>query len=99
LVRLQANLVVNGISEALLAPEVTFGRLDTDVTEQKLYLLEFAAGFVAPAGTSPPKIVRRDSFEPASGAGCLHDGRDANLAAEFRPDEYGRIFGNDLLDD
>jgi len=39
-----ADPVVDGAAQLLLAPQVTFGRLDGDVAEQKLDLIQFAAG-------------------------------------------------------
>jgi hypothetical protein len=43
-VRLDADPVVDGASQLLLAPEISLGGLDRDVTEQKLDLIQFAAG-------------------------------------------------------
>jgi hypothetical protein len=42
--RLDTDPVVDGAAQLLLAPEVTLGGLDRDVTEQKLDLIQFAAG-------------------------------------------------------
>jgi hypothetical protein len=45
-------------------------------------------------------VSDRDRVEQKPHLLGLHDGRDANLAAEFRPlDEQRQIIGNDLLDD
>lgn len=46
-IRLNSELVVNGATQPLLAAEVSFGRLNRDVSEQELNLVEFAAGKVA----------------------------------------------------
>lgn len=46
----EADLVVDGISEPLLAAEVSLRRLDADMTEQKLDLLKFPACFVTRTG-------------------------------------------------
>ena len=43
-VRLDADPVVDCAAQLLLAPEVTLLRLDRDMTEQKLDLIQFAAG-------------------------------------------------------
>jgi len=55
------DVIVNRIPETLLAPEVSLRRLDGDVTQQKLNLLQFAACLMAESCTGPPQIraVRR----------------------------------------
>ena len=45
--RLNSELVVNGATQPLLAAEVSLGRLNRDVPEQELNLVEFSAGKVA----------------------------------------------------
>ena len=50
---LQADVIVNGIPETLLVPQVSLRRLDGDVTQQKLNLLQFAAGLMAQSRTGP----------------------------------------------
>jgi len=47
LFRLSSELVVNGATQPLLAAEVSFGRLNRDVPEQELNLVEFSASKVA----------------------------------------------------
>jgi hypothetical protein len=42
--RVEAQSIIHRAAELLLAPEVAFGRLDGHVAEQKLNLVEFAAG-------------------------------------------------------
>ena len=51
-IRLQTDVIVDCIAETLLAPEVSLRRLDGDVTQQKLNLLQFAAGQMTETGTS-----------------------------------------------
>ncbi len=41
-----------------LATEILFGRLDGDVSEQELNLVQLAAGKVALAGAGGPQVVR-----------------------------------------
>jgi len=41
---LDTDPVVDGAAQLLLAPEVTLGSLDQDMIEQKLDLIELAAG-------------------------------------------------------
>lgn len=52
-VRLQSNVVVNGFLEPLFASEVSLCRLDGDVTQEKLNLLQFASGLVAQPCAGP----------------------------------------------
>ncbi len=40
--RLDADAVVDGSADSLLAPKVSFGRLDRDVSRKELNLLQFA---------------------------------------------------------
>jgi hypothetical protein len=51
--RLDAHLVVHGAPQSLLAPKVTFGGLDRDVSQQELDLLQFTAGVVTQPGAGP----------------------------------------------
>ena len=44
LLRLDADPVVDGVAQLLLAPEITLGGLNRHMTEQKLDLIQFAAG-------------------------------------------------------
>ena len=53
-----ADLVVHSGSDALLAAEVSLGRLNRDVPEEELNLFQFATRPVTEPGTCPPKIVR-----------------------------------------
>jgi hypothetical protein len=52
-------VVVDGVLEPLLAPEVTLRRLDGDVAQEKLNLFQFACGLVAQPRAGPTQIVRR----------------------------------------
>jgi hypothetical protein len=47
-------VIVDRIAETLLAPEVSLRRLDGDVTQQKLNLLQFAASLMAQSCTGTP---------------------------------------------
>jgi hypothetical protein len=57
--RFNADLVVHGESELLLAAEVLFRRLDRHVAEQELDLVELAAGQMAESRTCAPQIMGR----------------------------------------
>lgn len=50
---LQTDVIVNCIPETLLASQVSLRRLDGDVTQQKLNLLQFTAGLMAQSCTGP----------------------------------------------
>jgi hypothetical protein len=52
-IRLEADVIVNRIPETLFAPQVSHGRLDGDVPEQKLNLLQFTARLMAQPCTGP----------------------------------------------
>ena len=60
-VRFDSQSVVHGNPEFLLGSEQALRRLDGDVAQQELDLVEFAAGQVAQTGTGPPQIVWRQS--------------------------------------
>jgi hypothetical protein len=49
LIRFDADAVINGVPETLLAAEVPLRRLDAHVTQQKLNLLQLATGLVTKA--------------------------------------------------
>ena len=55
-----AQAIVNGSPNSLLAAEVPLGRLNGDVPEEELNLLEFAARRMAQPSTRSPEIVRRE---------------------------------------
>src|SRR5215471_19076234 len=58
--RLDANAVINGRLNALLAAEVPLGRLNRNVPEQELNLLQLATRRMAESSTCPPEVVRRE---------------------------------------
>ena len=45
--RFNADAVVNGSTDSLLAAEITFGRLHRNVSEKKLDLVQFSTGGMA----------------------------------------------------
>ena len=65
--RLKADIVVHGIPQSLFAAQISFGRLDADVTEQELNLFEFSPGLVTQARACASKVVRRNVRQPATG--------------------------------
>ena len=71
-VRFDAHSVVDGKTQFLLAAEVTFRRLDRDVSKQKLDLVQFATGKMAEPRAATSKIMRREFFN----SGTLGGGSD-----------------------
>ena len=53
----------DGAANALLAAQITFSRLDGDVPEKKLYLLQFSTRGMAQPGARSAKIVRRKPLD------------------------------------
>ena len=51
-------MIIDRIVKTLLAPEVSLRRLNWNVTQQKLNLLQFTAGPMAKAGASPAEVVQ-----------------------------------------
>ena len=51
--RLNTETIVDSVPKSLLAAQIWLRRLNTDMPEQKLNLLQLAAGFVAEPCTSP----------------------------------------------
>lgn len=71
-VRLDAQPIVHGVPELLLAAKVALGRLDGDVPEQELDLVQFATGQVAQTGARAPKVVRRQLLDVGALRGGAH---------------------------
>jgi hypothetical protein len=74
--RFQTNSVVDCVSEPLFAAEVSFSRLNTDMTEQKLDLFKLSARIMAQTGAGATKIVRRNPIQTAFQGSRLHDAPD-----------------------
>ena len=70
--RFDADPIIDGAANALLATQVSLGRLDGDVPEKKLNLLQFATRRVAEPGAGATKVVRRKPLDPCF-AGVLTD--------------------------
>jgi len=56
-VGLDTDPVVDRVSKALLTAKIPLGRLDGDVAEQKLDLLQFTSGITAQAGARPAEVM------------------------------------------
>ena len=57
LLRFKSDTIVDRISKPLFTPEVTFCRLNTDMPEQELNLLELSSRLMREPCTGPPKIM------------------------------------------
>ena len=66
---LQTDPIIDGIYEPLFAAEVSLRRLNALMAEQKLDLLNLAAGVMTQAGASAPKVVWSDTGQTTSTAG------------------------------
>jgi hypothetical protein len=61
--RFDADAIVNGAANALLAAQIPLGGLNGNVPEKKLDLLQFSTGRMAEPGARPAKIVRRKPLD------------------------------------
>jgi hypothetical protein len=66
---LRTDPIIDGITEPLFAAEVSLRHLNALMAEQKLDLLNLAAGVVTQAGASAPKVVWSDTGQTTSTAG------------------------------
>jgi hypothetical protein len=72
-IRLDANPIIDGGSNSLLAAQVAFGRLHRNVPQEKLDLLQLPSRSMAEPSTGPPQIVRRQFGHSNASGGFLHD--------------------------
>jgi hypothetical protein len=72
-VRLDANAIIHGCSNPLLAAKVAFGSLYGNVPQEKLDLLQLASRCVAKPSTGPSQIVRRQLRHSDASGGFLYD--------------------------
>jgi hypothetical protein len=70
---LQPDAIIYRIPESLFASQLALGRLYGNVAEQKLNLLQFAAGLVTEAGASSPEVVWRERWDLTVLCLLLHD--------------------------
>jgi hypothetical protein len=89
----QADFVVNGISESLLAAQVSLRRLHTHMTEQKLNLLKLPTSFMTQARAGPPQIMRSNILDTALRRTRLHHAPDHLRTEAALPDMLGLIDG------
>ena len=74
--RIEADFIVNRISEPLLAAKVSLRRLHAHMTQQELDLLKFPAGLMAQTGACAPKIVWSKIFQTTFRTSGLYDPPD-----------------------
>ena len=90
-VRFDSERIVDRATQVLLAPEVSLCCLDRHVSEEKLNLVQLAAGQVAQSCTRPSEVVRSER----SDAGCLRsvpDNLPQDLVAHtITPDTAGLV--------
>src|SRR5579864_7899065 len=72
-IRLDANPIIDGGSNSLLAAQVAFGGLHRNVPQEKLDLLQLPSRSMAEPSTGPPQIVRRQFGHSNASGGFLHD--------------------------
>lgn len=72
-VGLDADPVVDGISEMLLAAKIPLGCLHGDVPKQKLDLVQFTSSIAAQSSASPSEVVRGKFFNGCFFGAVLHD--------------------------
>ncbi len=79
-------MIVHCVPKTLFASEVTLCRLDRNVTEQELDLLQFTTSFVAELRARSPKIMGRYSRQTAIRGGLFHNGPDHFRCETRTPD-------------
>ncbi len=84
-VGLDADPVVNCVLKALLTAKVFLGRLDGDVAQQKLDLVQFPSGIAAQAGAGPTQVMRGKILDGRSFGAVFHDMPDYPLRYSVSP--------------
>jgi hypothetical protein len=72
-IRFDAQAVVHGVPELLVAPEVALRRLNRDMPEEELDLVQFTAGEGTQPGTRSSQIVRGPLGDARLGGRIPHD--------------------------
>jgi len=83
--RLDADAIIDGAANTLLAAQITFGRLDGDVPEKKLYLFQFSTDRMAEPGTRPAEVVGRKPLNACIVGVLPDDLPDGFLRSVHRP--------------
>ena len=91
--RIEADFIVNRISEPLLAAKVSLRRLHAHMTQQELDLLKFPAGLMAQTGACAPKIVWSKIFQTTFRTSGLYDPPDDLRTESALSDPLGLIDG------
>ena|ERR1700683_4802208 len=80
--RFDPDLIVYSLAKPLFAPQVFLGRLDRDMTQQKLNLFQFAASTVTETGARSSEIMWRK----------LSDSQSVRVLLHYVPDHLLRYF-------
>ena len=93
--RLNPNTVIYGVSDFLLAAQVTLGGLYGHVPEEELNLFELAASNVTEPGACPPQIVRRNLLNAGRFREVLNHVPNNLLRQAISPDGPALIDGSE----
>jgi hypothetical protein len=91
--RIEADFIVNRISEPLLAAKVSLRRLHAHMTQQELDLFKFPAGLMAQTGACAPKIVWSNIFQTRFRTSGLYHPPDDLRTESALSDPLGLIDG------
>jgi hypothetical protein len=89
----QTDLVVDRISESLLAAQVSLRCLNAHMTEQELNLLKLPTRFMTQARTGPAQIVRSNIVDATFRRGPFHNAPDHLRTETGLPDALGFVDG------
>ena len=71
--RFEADAVVHGSANSLLATEMALRRLNRAVTQKEMDLVQLASGLAAQAGASPPEVMRGKLINGCPFGAFFHD--------------------------
>src|SRR5207247_10853160 len=83
--------IVDGTPQLLPASEIALGRLDRDVAQEELDLVEFAAGQMTQSRARAPKIVRRQLVDVGACSGRPNDIPEHLGRHPVAPDDPGLV--------
>src|SRR5947209_2971407 len=89
--RFNAQSIVHCSPELLLASEVALRRLDKDVAEQELDLIQFTAGEVAQTSAGTTQVVRGKVVDPRACRGGSDDIPEHLRRHAVAPDASGLV--------
>ena len=80
-----ADVVVHGAFNPLLAPKITFGCLDGDMSEKELNLVQFSTRCMAQLRARTPQVMRRYMGEPEFSSVLFHNMPDDSFCYAVTP--------------